>query len=97
MENVTSASVIGDMLCEHLAFDRSDVAFQVWVAVGDEPVPCKYVVTDTSAPELISTVTAMTHWNLAPELNDETFEFVAPEGAMEISFIPLDETGDYGL
>jgi hypothetical protein len=102
MKNVTSASVIGkavigDMLCEHLAFNRPDVAFQVWVAVGDEPVPCKYVVTDTSAPELISTVTVMSHWNLAPELNDETFKFEAPEGATEISFIPLDETGDYGL
>ena len=101
MQDVTSATVIGKAViggvtCDHLAFDRPDVAFQVWVADGDQPLPCKYVVTDTSTAQMVSTVTVMSDWNLTPGLSDATFRFIAPEGAKAISFIPLDETSGFG-
>ena len=93
---VVGKAVIGDVTCDHLAFVRPDVAFQVWVADGDQPLPCKYVVTDTSTPQMVSTVTVMSNWNLTPELSDATFNFVAPEGAKAISFVPLDEISEGG-
>ena len=95
MQGVTSAivvdkTVIGGAVCNHLAFSRPDVDFQVWVADGDQPVPCKYVVTDTSTPELISISTVMSEWNVAPAAADDYFNFVPPEGAGTITFLPLD-------
>ena len=101
MQDVTSATVIGKALiggvsCDHLAFSRPDVDFQVWVADGDRPLPCKYVVTDTSNAKMVSTVTVMSEWNLNPQLSDASFTFVAPKGAKAISFIPLDETSGFG-
>ena len=97
MEGVTSATVIGKTIidgvtCNQLAFSRPDVDFQVWVADGKQPLPCKYVVTDTSTPALISISTVMSDWNVAPAAADASFNFVAPEGAMAISFLPLDAT-----
>ncbi len=96
MEHVNSATfmgrvMIGGVTCVHLAFRRADAAdFQVWVADGDQPLPCKYVFTDTSTPENVSTVSVMSNWNVAPAVDDATFKFVPPEGAELVTFIPLD-------
>ena len=94
MQGVTSAVVvgkanIGGVTCDHLAFSRPDVDFQVWVAQGDQPLPCKYVVTDTSTSAQISTVSLMSNWNLAPGTPDTAFKFIPPEGAQAISFMPV--------
>ena len=95
MQGVTSATVIGKAVikgvtCDHLAFSRPDVDFQVWVADGKQPLPCKYVVTDTSTPALISISTVMSDWNVASAVTDDRFSFDPPDGAKAISFIPLD-------
>jgi hypothetical protein len=95
MQGVTSATVVGKAVingvtCDHLAFSRPDVDFQVWVADGDQPLPCKYVVTDTSTPALISISTVMSDWNIAPAAADASFNFVPPKEAMAITFMPLD-------
>lgn len=94
MQGVTSAivvgkTVIGGSVCTHLAFRRPDVDFQVWVMDSDKPLPCKYVVTDTSTPALISISTVMSEWNVAPAASDDSFNFVPPEGTRAISFMPL--------
>ena len=96
MQGVTSAIVVGKKVidgavCTHLAFRRPGVDFQVWVRDGDKPLPCKFVVTDTSTPELISISTLMSKWNVAPGASDDSFNFVAPAGATAITFLPLDE------
>lgn len=46
--------VIGGTECQHLAFRNANVDWQLWVAVGDKPVPCKLVVTSktvTGSPQ----------------------------------------------
>ena len=101
MENVHTAAVmgkavIGGVTCHHLAFSRPDVDFQVWVADGNQPLPCKYVVTDTSTPEMISTVSMMSNWNVAPAVTDTDFKFVAPKEAKPINFMPLEKTSGFG-
>lgn len=94
MQDVISAVIVGKAVingaeCTHLAFHRPDVDFQVWVREGEQPLPCKYVVTDTSTPALISISTVMSEWNVAPAVTDDSFTFVPPEGAMTITFMPL--------
>lgn len=96
MHSVTSAVVVGTTVfdgtvCNHLAFSRPDVDFQIWVMEGDKPLPCKYVVTDTSRPELLSTSTVMSEWNLAPAASSDSFSFVPPAGAMAVNFMPVNE------
>jgi hypothetical protein len=94
MQDVTSAivvgkTVIGGVRCDHLAFSRTDVDFQVWVADGDRPLPYMYVVTDKSTAALVSVSTVMSEWNVAPDIADDRFNFVPPEGITEIDFMPL--------
>ena len=97
MEDVTSAmvvgkAVIGGVKCDHLAFSRPGVDFQVWVVDGGQPLPCKYVVTDTGTPARVSITTVMSDWNVAPGVADARFSFVPPQGTKRITFMPL-ETG----
>jgi hypothetical protein len=95
MQDVTLAvvvgkAVIGGVKCDHLLFSRPGVDFQVWVAGGAQPLPCKYVVTDTGNPERLSTTTVMSDWNVAPAVSDARFTFVPPKGAKPVSHMPLE-------
>ena len=41
------SGVIGGVECDHLAFRTKDVDWEMWIAQGDEPYPCRYVITST--------------------------------------------------
>ena len=95
MEDVNFAVVIGKQFiggvqCDHLLFSRPGVDFQIWVADSGPPLPLKYVVTDTSTPELLSVTAFMSNWNVAPAVSDTLFTFVPPQGTKAITFIKAD-------
>ena len=86
MQDVTFAmivgkAVIGGVKCDHLLFSRPGVDFQVWVADSGQPLPYKYVVTDTGVTARLSVTTVMSDWNVAPTVADAQFTFVPPKGA----------------
>lgn len=39
------SGVVGGVECEHLAFRTDDVDWQIWIAQGERPYPCRYVIT----------------------------------------------------
>ena len=95
MQDVTFAAVIGKAViggvkCDHLIFSRPGVDFQVWVADAGQPLPYKYVVTDTATPMLVSITTVMSDWNTAPAGDDAHFRFEPPPGVKPINFMPLE-------
>jgi hypothetical protein len=52
--------VINGVECEHLAFRNDDTDWQIWVAVGANPVPCKFVITSkavTGGPQYTILIT----------------------------------------
>jgi len=94
MKDVIFAAVIGKSFingvkCDHLLFSRPGVDFQVWVSEGSKPLPLKYVVTDTTIAGLMSVVTIMSDWNVAPAVDDDEFTFVPPKGVQKINFMPF--------
>jgi len=77
-------SEIGDVTCEHYTFRQKGLDWQVWIQLGDYPLPRKLVlttVTDESRPQYTSTLT----WNLAPSYNEAAFEFDPPPDAHKIT------------
>jgi len=100
MEGVNFATVVGKTeingrVCHHLAFSRPDVDFQVWVGSGEQPLACKYVVTDTATPARLSVSTVMSDWNTTPTVQADSFTFVPPENAQKIEFLPLDSSSGH--
>lgn len=39
------SGVIGGVECDHLAFRKKEVDWQIWIAQGDKPYPCRYSIT----------------------------------------------------
>ena len=44
------SGVIGGVECDYLAFRKKDVDFQIWVAQGDKPYPCRFSITSREVP-----------------------------------------------
>jgi hypothetical protein len=89
---VVGQTVIGGVKCDHLLFSRPGVDFQIWIAVGKQPWPCKYVVTETDTPAKLSITTFLSGWNMNPAVQDAQFKFVPPKGAKAIP-MPREATG----
>jgi hypothetical protein len=69
--------------CQHYLVRQDGIDWQVWLQLGDHPLPRRVVITtrtDEARPQHATTYT----WNLAPSFNDGTFAFEAPEGAKKI-------------
>ena len=78
------ASEVGGVTCEHYAFRQPGLDWQVWIQLGDYPLPRKLVLTtltDDARPQYSSVL----DWNLAPSYNEAAFEFDPPSDAHKIA------------
>ena len=39
------SGVVGGVECDYLAFRKKEVDFQIWIAHGDKPYPCRFSIT----------------------------------------------------
>jgi hypothetical protein len=76
--------VIGGVECEHLAFRNQETDWQLWVQVGDTPIPRKFVITsktEASAPQY----TLVIHeWKTDVQPAADAFTFKPPDGAKKL-------------
>jgi hypothetical protein len=76
-------SAVGGVTCEHYAFHQEGVDWQIWIQLGEFPLPRKLVITtltDEARPQHSDTLT----WNLAPSFNDGAFAFDPPPDAQRV-------------
>jgi hypothetical protein len=96
-EEVESALYVGlstirGAKCHHLAFRQKDIDWQIWVEDSKTPLPRKFIITEkwvTGAPQFSSQID---DWNTSAHLEDTLFEFVVPEDAERIAFLPAEKT-----
>lgn len=79
---------IGDELCDHYAFRQGDIDWQIWISVGDKPLPRKLVITNRADEARPQSVTLI-DWNLKPAFKDAVFTFTPPKGSTAVEFRPL--------
>jgi hypothetical protein len=89
LTNVLSGSDIGPVTvlgtpCEHLAFTKGNIDWQVWIEKGDRPLPKKFVITYKDEPGTPQFTAIFTNWDLTTEIPDSTFTFEPPHGARKI-------------
>ena len=78
------SGVIRGVECDHLAFRTDEVDWQIWIAQGDRPYPCRYVITSkkvTGWPQYSIDVTA---WKTGAEVVSDDFSFEIPMGAKKV-------------
>jgi hypothetical protein len=93
MTDVTEAKdlgsgVIGGTECDHLAFRGKEVDWQIWIAQGSRPLPCRYVITSKQIAGYPAYTISMGDWQTGGAA-DGTFVFKAPAGAKQITLEEL--------
>lgn len=93
MDGVTDGIVVGKaviegVLCDHLAFRAPQTDWQIWIQEGAQPLPRKIVITTLDLPNAPQFSVTMTHWNLKPTFDAQTFTFAPQAGVKQIDFLP---------
>lgn len=89
------SGVIGDVECDHLAFRTDEVDWQIWIAQGDHPYPCLYIITSralTGAPQYSIRVR---DWKTGDAVVVENFTFTNSTNAEYVEIVDI--TGHHEL
>jgi hypothetical protein len=79
------SGVIHGIECDHLAFRTKEVDWQIWIAQGARPYPCRYVITSkkvTGAPQYTLDITA---WKGGTEVASDGFKLEIPADAKKLT------------
>lgn len=72
--------------CRTLAFVEKSIDWQIWIAGGPQPLPCKIVITYKTEPAEPQFSAVFSDWNFSPRIDDSVFTPEVPPGAQKIPF-----------
>ena len=88
------SGVIGGQECDHLAFRAKDTDWQIWIAQGANPYPCRYVITSKGVDQAPQFTMTIRDWKAGGAAD---FSFKPPAGATKLDAKDLEslkETSD---
>jgi len=88
------SGVIGGMECDSLAFRTEEVDWQIWIAQGDQPYPCRYVITSKTIAGNPQYTVQVSNWKAGDKVVGRDFAFKAPAGAKQVTIEELKGSGD---
>lgn len=96
MEDVSDAKHIGrgvidGIECEHLAFRNEDTDWQIWIEIGPNPIPRKYVITSKAVNGAPQYTLRIKDWKTDVQIASEAFAFRAPTGAKKVNLAELSD------
>ena len=91
------SGIIGGKECDHLAFRAKDTDWQIWIAQGKEPYPCRYVITSKGVDQAPQFTMEVRDWKAGAGVAGADFTFKPPAGAKKLDvkdLKTLKETSD---
>ena len=79
------SGVIGGVECDHLAFRTEQADWQIWIAQGTRPYPCRYTITSTKVPGGPQYSVDLHSWRTGADVVTDPFKLQIPEGARKMS------------
>ncbi|MFL6724748.1 MAG: DUF2092 domain-containing protein, partial [Sphingomicrobium sp.] len=73
------SGVIGGTECDHFAFRAKETDWQIWIAQGANPYPCRYVITSKDVDQSPQFTLVVSDWKAGGAGGDFTFK--PPAGA----------------
>jgi hypothetical protein len=77
------SGVINGTECNHLAFRTADVDWQIWIAQGDKPYPCLYVITSHKVAGDPQYSLEVRTWKTGSDVAADDFSFKPPADAKQ--------------
>jgi len=90
------SGVISGTECDHLAFRAKEVDWQIWIAQGDRPYPCRYSIASKLIDGDPQYSVQVRDWKTGDEVAADGFGFEAPAGAKQIDLAELKKMKDMG-
>ena len=69
------SGVIGGVECDYLAFRTKTVDWQIWIAQGANPYPCRYVITSKDMPHSPQYSVQIRDWKTGSAVASDDFGF----------------------
>ena len=88
------SGVIGGTECDHLAFRTKDVDWQIWIAHGDQPYPCRYVITSRDVDQAPQYSVQIRNWKPADKVTNADFAFNNSSNAKKVEPQGLGDTDE---
>ena len=85
---------IGGKECDHFAFRAAEVDWQIWIAQGEQPYPCRYTITSKTVAAAPQYTIDVRSWRTGSEAGPADFAFTAPAGATQLTIEKATELGD---
>ena len=78
------SGVINGVECDTLAFRKKDVDWQIWIAQGEHPYPCRFVVTSTPANDDPEYTIQFHDWKFGGDVAADDFAFKNASSAKQV-------------
>jgi len=78
------SGVVGGMECDFLAFRKPEVDFQIWIAQGEQPYPCRFSVTSRQLPGSPQYTVQVRNWKAGGAVASGDFAFKNTTNAQKI-------------
>ncbi|UHD18042.1 DUF2092 domain-containing protein [Thiocapsa bogorovii] len=88
------SGVIGGVECDYLAFRAKDVDWQIWIAQGDRPYPCRYVISSKVIDGEPQYSIQIRDWKAGDEVAATEFTFKNPTDAKKVDLDNLEGTDE---
>ena len=91
------SGVINGTECDHLAFRAKETDWQIWIAQGPNPYPCRYVITSKGVGQAPQFTLEIRDWKAGADAAASDFNFSPPAGAKRLDakdLQALKETSD---
>jgi hypothetical protein len=87
------SGVIGGVECNYLAFRQKEVDWQIWIAQGERPYPCRYVISSKFINGAPQYTIQIRDWKAGDEVAATDFSFKNSTDAKKVDLKNLKETG----
>lgn len=88
------SGVIAGTECDHLAFRNKDVDWQIWIAQGAQPYPCRYVITAKDVDQGPQYSIQITDWKTGTEVSAEDYTFKNSTGAKQVDLAKIGDVDE---
>lgn len=86
------SGVIDGVECDFLAFRTEEVDWQIWIAHGERPYPCRYVITSKGIAHSPQYTIQVRNWQTGDDVAADDYAFGNATGATKIDLAELGET-----
>jgi hypothetical protein len=88
------SGVIGGVECDHFAFRAEEVDWQIWIARGARPYPCRYVITSKQVEGGPQYSVQIRDWKAGSEVAGDDFVFRNETNARKIDMNDIGDTDE---